>query len=109
MSKNKFCGSSPKFTPLMYYYCANSNPGKPTACDKEGKLRCSACQLVAYCSKNCQTEHWLIHKKSCKKSDLVSSNWQPDWFRENRLPSYFQIVKDNLPAYAFEYEGKSWL
>ncbi len=29
--------------------------------------RCSNCDLVYYCSIECQKEHWVIHKKECKK------------------------------------------
>ena len=26
---------------------------------------CSKCQIVAYCSKECQTSHWKLHKREC--------------------------------------------
>eukprot|EP01034_Spumella_vulgaris_P035412 gene35412-43663_t len=29
--------------------------------------RCGRCGQVAYCSKGCQTAHWKVHKKDCKK------------------------------------------
>jgi len=29
--------------------------------------RCGQCHMVAYCSKECQREHWSRHKKVCKK------------------------------------------
>ena len=29
--------------------------------------RCAGCKVLHYCSKECQTEHWLkVHKKHCK-------------------------------------------
>ncbi|KAF7344531.1 hypothetical protein MSAN_01935000 [Mycena sanguinolenta] len=28
--------------------------------------RCGSCQKAAYCSKECQKEHWPIHKKTCQ-------------------------------------------
>ena len=33
--------------------------GKPTA------KMCSRCKRVSYCSKNCQTYHWAVHRSSC--------------------------------------------
>ncbi|KAF7345561.1 SET domain-containing protein [Mycena venus] len=37
--------------------------------DKEaGDLKsCSGCSTVRYCSKECQTEHWKIHKPMCRR------------------------------------------
>lgn len=35
-------------------------------CDK--LQRCSACQLVGYCSRSCQVKHWKAgHKQACKE------------------------------------------
>ena len=36
-------------------------------CNKKSNvlLKCSACQLVSYCSTECQKKHWQRHKKSC--------------------------------------------
>ena len=31
-------------------------------CSKESKKRCSRCKGVAYCSQECQSSHWSIHK-----------------------------------------------
>jgi hypothetical protein len=31
--------------------------------------KCSGCQQVAYCNRDCQTAHWKEHKKACKKAD----------------------------------------
>lgn len=96
--------SAPNHMPLTYYYCANNNnisiesapmPNNPlvkfcyfaqnasgkSTCVKEGKLRCSGCFLVAYCSKECQLEHWPIHRVDCK-SALMSDDWQPEWVQQ---------------------------
>ena len=34
-------------------------------------LRCGGCQLVAYCSKDCQRASWASHKKVCKEFPVV--------------------------------------
>ena len=34
-------------------------------CGKETKSRCTACWLVRYCSKECQKQHWPVHKQTC--------------------------------------------
>ena len=33
--------------------------------------RCGGCQLVAYCSKDCQKEDWAEHKKVCKEFPVI--------------------------------------
>ena len=34
-----------------------------------GKLkRCTACKLVSYCSRECQTSHWTDHKLVCRQA-----------------------------------------
>ena len=44
------------------HYCVKCQKieqcGKPFA-------RCSGCQLVRYCSKDCQKQHWKEHKALC--------------------------------------------
>ena len=30
--------------------------------------KCKGCQILAYCSNECQREHWAIHKRRCSKS-----------------------------------------
>ena len=40
--------------------CGNS-------CGQQGTKRCSKCQTVYYCSKECQKAHWKIHKKACSE------------------------------------------
>ena len=45
-------------------YCCNVSILQPL-------LRCSGCQLVAYCSKDCQKTNWNSHKNVCKEFPLV--------------------------------------
>jgi hypothetical protein len=42
---------NPKFPPLEVLPCANVDVDKYAACEKPGKLSCSSCKLVSYCSK----------------------------------------------------------
>jgi hypothetical protein len=35
-------------------------------CNKTAKQKCSRCHSVYYCNKDCQSEHYRIHKQSCK-------------------------------------------
>lgn len=88
-------GSAPNYKPLAYYYCANSVTGRKY-CENEGKLRCSGCYLVAYCSKDCQRQHWSRHREDCK-SNFASDTWQPDFVNEGRLPqSMFGTFNPNI-------------
>ena len=34
--------------------------------------KCSACNIVYYCNKECQTKHWKDHKKKCRKAKSSS-------------------------------------
>lgn len=36
--------------------------------------RCSRCRAVFYCSVECQTKHWSIHKSTCVRSDKKASS-----------------------------------
>jgi ankyrin repeat protein len=40
--------------------------GRTHNCAKLARRHCSACVTMAYCSKECQDEHWSQHKKLCK-------------------------------------------
>ena len=33
-----------------------------------GRMRCSGCRAVWYCSRECQTSAWATHKRVCKRS-----------------------------------------
>ncbi|KAG4423545.1 hypothetical protein IFR04_003368 [Cadophora malorum] len=35
---------------------------------KSGVKLCGGCKVIAYCSKECQTESWPGHKKQCKRA-----------------------------------------
>lgn len=40
-------------------------------CSREGSKWCLGCHMSFYCSKECQTKHWKIHKHVCKKVNLT--------------------------------------
>ena len=45
--------------------CAQCNTtGKPTSV-------CKACMIVYYCSRECQAQHWPLHKPTCKQAQLT--------------------------------------
>jgi hypothetical protein len=35
-------------------------------CGEVGKMKCTACQSINYCSVECQKVHWALHKPACK-------------------------------------------
>ncbi|OJA20467.1 hypothetical protein AZE42_04908 [Rhizopogon vesiculosus] len=88
----------PKFPPPEMLPCANVDIAKSKVCPKQGTKACSACKLVSYCSKECQKNHWRIHKDDCK-NPLKSNDWKPAWVVENRLPmSFFSKPGDSFPT-----------
>ena len=48
---NSVVNKNPKFPPLDILPCANVNVDRYAVCEKPGKLACSSCRLVSYCSK----------------------------------------------------------
>lgn len=51
--------------------CANPNCGRYEEKVK-GFSKCARCKTVAYCSRECQGEHWKLHKKHCMSLSLES-------------------------------------
>ncbi|CAL8109365.1 unnamed protein product [Orchesella dallaii] len=52
------------------YDIANFEPTLPvkgvcSKCGKEAEKRCSKCKREWYCSRECQVEHWKLHKVTC--------------------------------------------
>lgn len=39
-------------------------------CKQPADLKCSACKLVAYCSKEHQKQHWKQHKSLCRAYEV---------------------------------------
>ncbi|KDQ54026.1 hypothetical protein JAAARDRAFT_408569 [Jaapia argillacea MUCL 33604] len=72
-----------KVQPLERLLCANVDVSVRRICPNEGKMTCSACKLVSYCSKK---EHWPIHKRDCK-DNVRSKDWKPAWVVEGRASS----------------------
>merc|ERR1711865_496183 len=60
---------------------------------QESKLYCGQCKFYCYCSRQCQTEHWvnLGHKGECKHLGLLKKYHEP----------YARDIRD-----AFVYKGK---
>ena len=38
----------------------------------ENLRKCTRCQAVQYCNKDCQQKHWKLHKVSCKESTTIA-------------------------------------
>ncbi|TVY43017.1 hypothetical protein LOCC1_G004360 [Lachnellula occidentalis] len=75
---------------INQFPCANTEhveDGEISPCPKTASLVCGACSLVQYCSKQCQVQHWSLHKLDCK-SPLMKTTWKPQWETENRTPAF---------------------
>ncbi|RXW14219.1 hypothetical protein EST38_g11634 [Candolleomyces aberdarensis] len=90
---SKFSNLLPRHPPPAVLPCANVQPAQYSACEKPGNKACSACKLVSYCSKECQTAHWKRHKRVCK-NPMRSSDWQPSWDAENCAPFFMEPSED---------------
>lgn len=49
--------------------------------------------VVQYCSKDCQQDHWSVHKSDCK-SPLMKDTWRPSWVVEARQPAFITSEKE---------------
>lgn len=50
-------------------------------CEKVGKLRCTGCSVMHYCSKTCQKRDWPVHKIVCKTyKEFVSTSPGPNHY-----------------------------
>ncbi|KAH9861371.1 hypothetical protein J1614_011117 [Plenodomus biglobosus] len=63
-------------------------PGSCAMCSKSGKLKCSGCNSMHYCSNACQKTDWRLHKLVCKtfKIHMIT---QPS--PEHRSVIYFPV------------------
>jgi len=34
-----------------------------------GSLRCGRCRSALYCSKECQSQHWKVHRNNCSDAN----------------------------------------
>jgi len=100
--------------PLKNLLCAYQNVEQRDYCKKLGKLSCSGCLLVRYCSKECQRRHWSTHKqgayrhhklivttisllkidKDCKNS-MNKASWKPQWEVQGRTPAFINNDKSS--------------
>ncbi|RXW22351.1 hypothetical protein EST38_g3504 [Candolleomyces aberdarensis] len=87
----------PVFPPIETLPCANVQPKLRSAFHGLGKMTCSDCRLISYCSKDYQKDHWKLHKRDCKKP-IKSEDWLPSWVREGRPPIF---MRDETPEEGF--------
>ena len=79
-------------------------------CQDAGDKLCSQCKAVTYCSKNCQTKHWKLHKLTCKSvipatidtPTSLETSEEIDWIETLRLlqqcPRPSEELKDSLSS-----------
>ncbi|XP_043491956.1 histone-lysine N-methyltransferase SMYD3 isoform X2 [Polistes fuscatus] len=65
--------------PFSFVLSSNQRTNRCDNCLKSGKLfKCSVCQYVYYCNRNCQKEAWSIHKIECPNLKRISPKTIPD-------------------------------
>ncbi|KEY72821.1 hypothetical protein S7711_04410 [Stachybotrys chartarum IBT 7711] len=72
--------------PAVPLVCANWGPDAST-CNNKARYACNNCHLVVYCGKNCQRDHWQVHKTACR-SAIGKASWRPAWELEDREPAW---------------------
>lgn len=45
-------------------------------CEKKTNMRCNKCKSIYYCSKECQTKRWKIHKEMCSLYESDYHNYK---------------------------------
>ncbi|KAG8880202.1 hypothetical protein FRB98_005286 [Tulasnella sp. 332] len=63
-----------------------------------GSMLCAKCRQVKYCSKGCQTAHWMQHKSTCN-SPYAADKWVPNWMQEDRRPSFVTTGPTNFDTF----------
>ena len=63
---------------------------------------------VQYCSKDCQQDHWSVHKSDCK-SPLMKDTWRPCWAVEARQPSFITNKKEGPLIDSISHGRKKYL
>ncbi|CAJ1960628.1 unnamed protein product [Cylindrotheca closterium] len=51
-----------------------TDPKACVICAKSSSLVCGKCKTMKYCSRDCQKQHWKLHKKTCGKPVFVDRN-----------------------------------
>ncbi|KAG2008144.1 hypothetical protein CC2G_013606 [Coprinopsis cinerea AmutBmut pab1-1] len=88
---------TPRFPPPERLPCANVQVHLYKACEQLGTRACTGCRLVSYCSKECQQQHWKVHKQDCK-NPMKSNTWKPIWVREGRQPRFVNNEPDTFES-----------
>ncbi|CAG8802443.1 32719_t:CDS:1, partial [Racocetra persica] len=102
---NNIIGSGIDGKQLEQVICANIHVDKRSFCRNIGNKLCSNCRVIFYCSKECQKMHWKVHKNICK-ADIASKDWQPDYDKEKRMPS-FLLESPSTPSVNHSKKVKS--
>lgn len=72
----------------MTYTCATCNNTENV------KSKCSICQTVYYCNRECQIANWATHKVTCTLKDLNPQELTTSIFKKWRKQQTFVRFKD---------------
>jgi hypothetical protein len=87
--------------------CVACGVREMAAAEKKKQFKiCGGCKEFHYCSVECQTDHWPVHKSYClKKTANIKNNQSGEWHttREGRIddvcPCVLQRTVHNLTRY----------
>ena len=57
-------------------------------CLQPSRLKCSRCDAIQYCGKECQKKDWKIHKHNCKDSNSTNGELNSREIISNKAQSY---------------------
>ncbi|KAF5368927.1 hypothetical protein D9758_002888 [Tetrapyrgos nigripes] len=69
----------------LYRFCEAEDCDKVEGRDLDKMKACSQCQLVFYCSKECQKSSWKAHKDECKLKKHPPQQLHAQWLMEQLM------------------------
>lgn len=71
-------------------------PNQCIVCKSKNKLRCTGCNMISYCGRDHQLEHWSIHKSFCRTISKMLKDKNLSHIYENLNLSVWFMERDKI-------------